>query len=94
MPITNKDRKDPFIKRYFAPTKELLKKHPRLLYLVQHGKDEPLVMMFGPDETGEEKRSRLEERRRKKEVRMLLKKTKASINQGKQKKMSHFVIRK
>ena len=80
----------PEMKRYLKASKTQKKKHPQLLYLVQYGDNEP-TMVFAPDETREERIARLSERKAKKELRTLVKKTKAEIKEGKQGKMSDYL---
>ena len=79
----------PEYKRYLKPSREQAKKHPRLLYLVQYGDNEP-TMVFGPCETKEEKTKRYAQRKTKKEHGKLFKKTKADIREGKQNKVSSY----
>ena len=79
----------PEFKKYLKPSKEQRKKHPRLLYLVQYGDNEP-TMRFGPDETYGERVSKYRQRKQKKELQGLLKKTKGEVKGGKQRKLSSY----
>lgn len=91
MVITNEYYKKhaPDLKKYIKPSAKQLKKHPRLLYLVQYGDNEP-IMVFGPDETREERAAKSLEKRSKQEHTSLLKKTKTDIQDRKQGTMTSY----
>ena len=93
VPDEHYEKFHPELKKVNCPTEEQLEKHPRLMYFLQYDDNEP-TMVFGPDETEDEKRSKKDQKRKAAQEKDTFNRTVMEVMEGKQKTISSFFVSK